>query len=124
MRPAGSCWPGFARSPKREEQSSRPVDEDLLGGFGGEGFVGSFDEFAALEDGAGADECDQVGCVHRASAVLGSLQELEGHGQAGGPRSRPAGELAAVAHGGEGRLDRVGRAQVDPVLGREVVERQ
>ncbi len=41
------------------EQWSRPVDEDLLGGFGLDVFVGSFDEFAGLEEGAGADEGDR-----------------------------------------------------------------
>ena len=29
-----------------------------------------------------------------------------------------------MSNGSEGRLDRVGRAQVNPVLGRELVERQ
>ncbi len=53
-------------------------------------FVGSFDEFAAPEAGAGADECDEFGCVDRAPAVLGGLDELERHGQSGGPsRSWP-----------------------------------
>jgi hypothetical protein len=32
--------------------------------------VGSFDQFAGFEACAGADECDQVGCVHRAPAGL------------------------------------------------------
>jgi hypothetical protein len=40
---------------------------------------GSFDEFAGLEDGAGADECDEVGCVHCSPASLGGLDELERH---------------------------------------------
>jgi hypothetical protein len=33
--------------------------------------VGSFDELAVLEAGAGADERDEVGCVDRAPALLG-----------------------------------------------------
>jgi hypothetical protein len=37
------------------------VDEDLLGGFGLRCLVGSFDEFAVDEGGAGADERDEVG---------------------------------------------------------------
>jgi len=49
------------------EQSSRPVDEDLLGGFGLMGFVGSFDELAVDEHRAGADEGDEMRCVDRAS---------------------------------------------------------
>src|SRR5262245_7932413 len=74
--------------------------------FGGP--VGSFDEFAVDEGGAGADESDQVGCVHRAPAVLGRLHGLEGHGQPGRPRAGSAGELLPVPHGGERGLDRVG----------------
>ncbi len=38
------------------EQSSRPVDEDLLGGFGVGVGVGSFDEAAGVESGSGSDE--------------------------------------------------------------------
>jgi integrase/recombinase XerD len=60
------------------------VDEDLLGGFRSRVFVGSFDELAGLEGRAGADECDQVGCVERAPAVLCGLDELERHCQARG----------------------------------------
>ena len=44
-------------------------------------FVGSFDEFAGLEAGAGPDERDEVWGVDRAPAVLGGLDELECHGQ-------------------------------------------
>jgi hypothetical protein len=56
------------------DQSSRPVDEDLLGGFWLGLFVGSFDELAGLEHRARADECDEVGCVDGAPAVLGRIR--------------------------------------------------
>jgi hypothetical protein len=65
-----------------------------------------------------------VGCVHGAPAVLGGEDELERHRQSGGARAGTPGDLRAVPDGGEGRLDRVGGAQVDPVLGRVVIERQ
>src|SRR3954468_19478172 len=65
---AGSAW--FSRTRARREQSSRPVDEDLLGGLGVSCLVGSFDELAVDEGGAGADEGDQVRAVDRAPAVL------------------------------------------------------
>jgi hypothetical protein len=65
------------------EQLSIPVDEDLLGGFGLWCFAGSFDELAALERRAGADERDQMRAVDRAPAVLGGLDELERHRQPG-----------------------------------------
>ena len=49
-----------------------------------------------------------VWAVDRPPAVLGSLDELERHGQPGRPRTRPPGDLGPVSDGGEGRLDRVG----------------
>jgi hypothetical protein len=57
-------------------ESSRLVNEDLSGGFGLRVLVGSFDELAVDERGAGADERDEVWGVDRAPAVLGSLDEL------------------------------------------------
>jgi len=51
--------------------------------------VGSFDEFAVDEGGAGADERDEVWSVDRAPAVLGGLDELERHRQP----CRPLAEL-------------------------------
>jgi len=38
---------------------------------GGSFLLGAFDELAVVESGTGADECDQVGCVDRAPALLG-----------------------------------------------------
>jgi len=46
-----------------------------------------------------------MGSVDVAPAVLGGLDELEGHGEPGGSRSRPLGHLGAEPDGGEGRLD-------------------
>ena len=86
--------------------------------------LGSFDELAGLEHGAGADERDQVGCVHGAPAGLGGLDELKCHGQPGRPRSRPAGDLGPVSYGPESGFNGVGGAQVNPVLGGVVVERE
>src|SRR6266536_3405072 len=85
---------------------------------------GSFDEAALVEAGAGAHERDELGCVDRAPPSLGGLDEFERHGQAGGLRAGAFGDLGPVTDGGEGRLDRVGGAQMDPVLGGEVVERE
>ena len=53
------------------------MDEDFLGDLGLLVVVGSFDELAALERGAGADERDEMGCVDRAPACLGGFDELE-----------------------------------------------
>jgi hypothetical protein len=64
-----------------DEQQSRPVDEDLLGGFGLWVFVGSFDEPAVGEDRAGEDQGDQVWRVERTPAVLGGFDWLESHRQ-------------------------------------------
>jgi hypothetical protein len=100
------------------------VDEDLLGGLGLLVVVGSFDEFAALKRGAGADERDEMACVDRAPACLGGFDELERHRQPRGTRARTAGDLGPVPDGGERRFDGVGRAEVNPVLGGVVVERE
>ena len=105
------------------EQLSRPVDQDLLG-CGVDGLtVGSFDEFAGLEAGSGADEGDEVGCVHGAPAVLGGLDELECHREPGGARTRALGDLRAMPDCGEGRFDRVRGAQVNPMLGGDRIGR-
>src|SRR4029077_21062002 len=51
------------------EQSSIPVDQDLLCGLlGSGGVVGPFDEFAVLELRAGADERHEMGRVDRPPA--------------------------------------------------------
>jgi hypothetical protein len=51
------------------EQSSIPVDQDLLCGLHGRGgVVGPFDEFAVLELRAGADERHEMGRVDRPPA--------------------------------------------------------
>ncbi|GED83205.1 hypothetical protein TNCT6_02900 [Streptomyces sp. 6-11-2] len=85
---------------------------------------GALDELAAFEAGSGPDEGDEVGCVHGPPPGLGGLDELENHRQGGGAGAGAAGDLGAQADGGERGLDRVGRPQVDPVLGGEIVERQ
>jgi hypothetical protein len=84
----------------------------------------AFDELAAFETGAGADEGDQVRGVHRAPAVLGRLDQLERHGQPRRPRPWPLSDLGPVPDRGEGRLDRAGGAQMHPVPGGIVVERE
>jgi hypothetical protein len=58
--------------------------------------VGSFDEFAALEACAGADECDEFGCVDRAPAGLRRFDQLERHGQARRAGAGALGDLGPV----------------------------
>lgn len=72
--------------------------------------VVSFDQHALVEGRAGSDEGDQVGCVDRAPAALGGLNELVGHGDSGGAGARPLGDPLAQADGREGRLDGIRRA--------------
>lgn len=83
-----------------------------------------FDEVAAFEAGSGADECDEARCVDRPTACLGGLDELEDHGKRGGRAAGALGDLGPQPHRREGRFDGVRCAQVNPVLGREVVEPQ
>jgi integrase/recombinase XerD len=58
------------RGHRYPEQLSIPVNQDLFGRCGWGVLVGSFDELAGLEAGAGADECDEVRRVHRTPTVL------------------------------------------------------
>jgi hypothetical protein len=65
-----------------------------------------------------------VVAIEPTPAFLRGLKQFEDHREC-----RLVGQAAlrsdgAVAHGGEGAFDGVGRPQVFPVLGREVVERQ
>jgi len=84
---------------------------------------GSLDQDAVLEPSSGADERDQVGSSDGAPAARGRLDELEDHCE-GSRAARTAGDLGAELDRGERRLDGVRGPQVDPMLGRVVVERQ
>jgi hypothetical protein len=64
--------------------------------------VGSFDEFAVLEFGSGADEGDQVGCVDHPPAALGGLDEFERHRDTGRARARAFGDPLPQPHRREG----------------------
>lgn len=68
--------------------------------------LGAFDEAAAFEAGSGADEGDEVGCVHGPPPWLGGLDELEDHGECGGAGAGASGDLGPQAHGRE--LDSIG----------------
>lgn len=85
---------------------------------------GAFDEVAAFEAGSGADEGDEVGRVHGPSPGLGGLNELEDHRQGCSAGAGATGDRGPQPDGGERGLDRVGRPQMDPVLGGEVIEGQ
>src|SRR5713226_6329997 len=54
--------------------------------------------------------------------ALGAHAELEDHREHSVARQAPFGSVGTVAHGRKGGLDGVGGSQVNPVLGREVVE--
>jgi hypothetical protein len=62
--------------------------------------------------------------VHRTPSGLGGLDEFERHRDAGCPGAWSLRDPLAEPDRGEGRLDRVGGAQVDLVLGGVVVELQ
>ena len=63
-----------------------------------------------------------VVAIEATPAFLGGLGELEDHGERGLVRETSLGAHGAVAHRRERAFDDVGRAQMLPVLGREVVE--
>src|SRR5436190_13787069 len=65
-----------------------------------------------------------VVAIETAPTFLRGLEQFEDHGE-----RRPVGQATlrsdgAMAHGSEGAFNGIGRSQVFPVLGREVVERQ
>jgi len=62
--------------------------------------------------------------IEATPAFLGGLGELEDHGERGLVRKTSFRAHGAVTHGRERAFDDVGRAQMFPVLGREVVEGQ
>jgi hypothetical protein len=77
-----------------------------------------------VEDGAGADEGDQVRRVDRAPAGLSGLNQLVGHRQSGSARSWPLCHLGSQTYCRKSTFDRIRRAQVYPMLGRVLVELQ
>lgn len=77
-----------------------------------------------MEHRASTNEGDQVRCVHGPPPGLRGVDQLVGHGNSRGTRSGALGDLSAQPDGGEGRLDGVGGAQVDPVLGGVLIELQ
>ena len=68
---------------------------------------GAFHEATAFEAGSGADEGDEVGCVHGPPPLSGGLDELEDHGECGGAGAGASGDLGPQADGGERGLDRI-----------------
>jgi hypothetical protein len=63
-----------------------------------------------------------VAAVEATPAPFGGLGELEDHGEGGFVREASLGTHRAVADGRERAFDDVGRPQMLPMLGREVVE--
>jgi hypothetical protein len=82
--------------------------------------VFALDDDSVHECRPGANECDQVGCVNAAPALLRYRQQLVGYCQTG--RSTPSSCRPARAQfdRGEDGLDGVRIPQVNPVLGWEV----
>jgi hypothetical protein len=60
--------------------------------------------------------------IEAAPVFLGALDQLEHHGEGRPVREATFGSDGSVADGRERALDRVGRSQVFPMLGREVIE--
>ena len=101
------------------------MDGVVLGGFLLLGCFGvAFDEFVFGEGGSGADERHKVWRVDGPPPGLCSLHEFECHRYSCGPRSWSFGDALPESHGRKGRLDRVRGPQMDPVLGRVVIERE
>jgi NAD(P)-dependent dehydrogenase (short-subunit alcohol dehydrogenase family) len=77
-----------------------------------------------MEHRAGADQGDQVWGVDGVPSGLCGVDQLVGHGNSRSPGAGALGDLGPQPDGGKRGLDRVGGAQVDPVLGGILVELQ
>ena len=65
---------------------------------------------------------DVLGAVEQPPALGGGLHQFEDHRQAGRTAAAPLGPAMPQSHRSERALDGVGRSQMLPVLGGEVVE--
>jgi hypothetical protein len=80
--------------------------------------------FAVPEGNALQQQLDLFRAVDAAPGFLGFLDQLECQIEEGWSRHAVARTSSPVAHGRERRLNRIRRAQMLPVLGREVVKGQ
>ncbi len=81
------------------------------------------DDFDSVGEFYTEDDFRQlVVTIETTPAFLSGLGELEDHGKRGLVRETSLGTHGAMAHRRERAFDDVGRAQMLPVLGREVVE--
>lgn len=112
---------GLSRTTSLLLRKSEILSIVVYGRFSG----GDFGGFLSVDERNSSDHVgDELGAVEQPPSLGSRLHQLVDHRQAGGPRSAPLGLLRAEPHGGKGGLDRVGRPQVNPVLGGEVVEGQ
>jgi hypothetical protein len=80
--------------------------------------------FAVFEGNALQQQLDLFGAVDAAPGFLGFLDQLECQIQEGGSRCAVARTRSTVAYRRKRRLDCIGRSQMLPVLGREIIERE
>ena len=81
--------------------------------------------FDSINEWNSSDDVGQVfGTVQQSPSLRSRFHELIDHRQAGSAGAVALGLAVPQPHGGERALDGVGGPQVNPVLGREVVERQ
>src|SRR6202035_375554 len=109
--------PGARRAP--------PTYPRILGkeGSGGSGLSLRSDDLDSVGELYTENEFRQlVVAIEATPAFLGDLGELEDHGERGLVGKTSLGAHGAVAHRRERAFDDVGRAQMLPVLGGEVVE--
>lgn len=83
--------------------------------------IPNYNRFAVLEDDAVHQFCNMFGSPNPPPGLLRLLNELEGQAQEGGTRHAVLRSGGAVTYGCKGRFDRVGGAQMLPVVCREIV---
>jgi hypothetical protein len=97
---------------------------DVADQAGGVALLGRNDLDAVGESDT-SDDLRQLICAFQSTPGSGRrIDQFEHHQPGGLRRQRSLGPHRSVPHRGEHALDRIGGPQVDPVLGREVAERQ
>ena len=118
------CRAGQALEPRRDEKWSIPVDEDLTDYAATSSFLSSVRSIITPLSNVtpartSATRCGALTDRHRSWAASSSLKAMASPAAL---RALAFGHFGPESHGCEGRLDRVGGFQVDPVLGGVVEE--
>jgi hypothetical protein len=116
----------FGRFPKSREELSPNFGDGRLGSGGYRLTVSRLgdDLDPVVECHTENEFWQRVMAIDTASALLRSLEQFEDHRERRPVGQAPLRSDVAATHGSEGASNGIGRPQVLPVLGPEIVERQ